>query len=468
MMKSTDSAVQLLLDRAELHDLQTKYAQCVDERNWEQLKSVFLKEGLRARYREEFTDAEGVVKMISGVARFHTTYHFMGNRIVEVFGDEATSKTNAQLTHHFTIDKLEYQFNPVGGSYGYIDKLRRTGPNGEWQVYDRGDRPDWTYVGVTKVASQDPAVRYLLDRAEIQDVLLQFGLGMELRDWKRVAACFAPEIRVEERGHAYTTTNAAYTESLKSVEKYEFVKHLLANHLIELHGDTAEMDSYGLLTYARKWTLTGAPQQWSDPGVRYSDTFVRRNGRWVIGSHRLKEGTMGRGAPPPSSKDPAVQYLLDRAEIADAVHRFEVGVDRRDYDLVRNACAPKITVHALGKTFTTADELIGFMRGRVEEFWQTTHFMGNQLITVQGNEAMADTYCYLMHRDSPETPWSDWAKGGRRFKDKFVKSNGRWLLTERSMVTNRTTVPEHSIRSFPAMGLGKPLGADTDSRFRVG
>src|SRR5439155_1377882 len=39
-----------------------------------------------------------------------------------------------------------------------------------------------------------PAVRMLLDRAEIHDVMMRYAAGVDRRDFELVRACFAPEV----------------------------------------------------------------------------------------------------------------------------------------------------------------------------------------------------------------------------------------------------------------------------------
>jgi hypothetical protein len=454
MLTSKDPAVQLLLDRAELHDLQMTYSKAVDSRDWDLLRTVWVEQDFHARYREDFTTIEGVAKMISGVARFHTTYHFMGNQMLEVTGNEATTKTFAMLTHHFTVDGRENEFNVLRGKY--LDKLRRV--DGHWRIYDRNAPPDWTYVGVTKASSSDPAVRLLLDRAEIRDVAMQYALGIELGDWDRVRRCLAPDLVVNQDNGMTKTTADQYVDALRSAtERYDFNRHFLGSHLVAVSGDEAEMACYAMVTHSRDDKLTGEKHEWTDPSVRYVNKLVRTGGRWVISEWGAELGDGKAATSLPTSQDPAVQHLLDRAAIGDVIARLSHGVDDRNDDLVRSCFAPKFQATLNGKSLTDLDELIGHIKSTVEDYDTTTHFLGNQLIDIRGDEAAVDTYSYVTHRDSPGTPFSDWTKGGMRYVDKLVRSGDRWLIRERTTTTNQTDIDGHTIRAFPAYGLAKPL-----------
>ena len=138
--------------------------------------------------------------------------------------------------------------------------------------------------------------------------------------------------------------------------------------------------------------------------------------------------------------------------------RESYGVDRRDYDLVGSCLTPKFQATLGDKSFTNVDDLTAHIRSTVEGYDTTTHFLGNQLIDLHGDEAEVDTYCYVTHRDSADTPSSEWAKGGMRYVDKLIRTGDRWLIAERATATNRTEIEGHSIRYFPAYGLAKPLG----------
>src|SRR5688572_1186607 len=94
--------------------------------------------------------------------------------------------------------------------------------------------------------------------------------------------------------------------------------------------------------------------------------------------------------------DPAVQLLVDRAEIHDVMMRYAAGVDQRDWDRIRDCFAPDLVAMSFGP-LKNRDELLDFIKG-VAYFHTTMHMMGNQFIEVEGDTASMDTYAMLTHQ----------------------------------------------------------------------
>ena len=59
--------------------------------------------------------------------------------------------------------------------------------------------------------------------------------------------------------------------------------------------------------------------------------------------------------------DPAVQLLVDRAEIRDVMMRYSAGVDRRDFDLVTSCFTPDVVAATFGTS--GRDALINSRKG---------------------------------------------------------------------------------------------------------
>ncbi len=438
-------AVQHLLDRAKIHDVQMRYARAIDQRDWDLLRTVFAKDGV-FRYGGKEMDREETVKYVSGVAKNHTTYHFMGNQFINITGDEATSKTLSMLTHHATVrGKLTFQYDVVRARY--IDKLRRQGD--DWVIYDRGGVPDWSHTGLTKTTSDDPAVQLLLARGEMYDLGIRYGIAIDLRDWDHMRACFAPQMAARYGAGMEFTEIEKLVDWLIATRFHPFTLHMMGNQLVEFDGDTARMETYAKITHEHTDPLTGLEHRDAGGGGRYLDRLQKVNGHWRIGERGLGAASSPIRQPlVASSKDPDVQYLLDRIQIQDVITAYTLGLDRRDYDLVRACFAPTFTYRDGDKHFADADAFIAYIKAYVEQVKVTNHFLGNQLIDIRGNEAHVETYCYLTHRDSPNGVPSEWGKGGRKFMDKLVKRGERWLIAEREIGNNR--MPEEKIDATPS------------------
>ena len=124
-----------------------------------------------------------------------------------------------------------------------------------------------------------------------------------------------------------------------------------------------------------------------------------------------------------------MQWLLDRAEIHDLMMQYALGVDLRDYERIRNCSRRRSTPRTAISEFTDADALIEFISG-VEHFPSTTHFLGTQLIDVDGDEAWMETYSLITHRPNERRLRTDWVAAGA-YVDRLVREQGRWRIAER-------------------------------------
>lgn len=129
-------------------------------------------------------------------------------------------------------------------------------------------------------ASLEQRVQELEDRAEIQQLLINYGRSLDGRDFETYAQMFA--VDGEWIGSIGTFKGpSAIQAAMEDAFKLPPDKpagpgfiHLLTNAVIEIEGDHA--------TAVSKWTfITLADNR---PGIsnigRYDDTLIRENGRW--------------------------------------------------------------------------------------------------------------------------------------------------------------------------------------------
>lgn len=380
---SRERAVQLLLDRAALHDLLLEYASGVDRRDMAAVAACFTPD-VRARYGpKSFDNRDELVEFIRGVRFFHTTMHCLGNQFIEVDGDEARLETLGMLTHHTTRpDGEPFEYN--NSDARYVDRLRRV--DGRWRIEERGGDPVWAPRGVTEVKSDDGAVQWLLDRAEIHDCLTQYALGVDLRDYDRIGACFAPEFRAVYFDREFNERKPLL-DFIRGVELFPSTTHFLAKPLVDLDGDQARVHSVALITSRdeeRKRERT--------TGAHYIDRFERIRGRWKIRERAhpgLEPAAPFRGAP--QSPDPEVQRLIDRAAVRECVAR---------------------------SALESSDA-------------ETTHFVGNQRVELSGDRARVESYVYVTAREKP------WSHGAVRYVDRLGRDGEGWRIEERQVSDNR-------------------------------
>ena len=92
-----------------------------------------------------------------------------------------------------------------------------------------------------------------------------------------------------------------------------------------------------------------------------------------------------------------VDELLDQQAIRDVLIRYTRGIDRMDPDLVRSCYHPDAhDDHGAFRGGT--EEFVAWFQEALSFFERTMHFVGNQLVEVDGDVARAESYCVAYHR----------------------------------------------------------------------
>jgi hypothetical protein len=129
---------------------------------------------------------------------------------------------------------------------------------------------------------QDPREVFALRR--LAD---EYSRGVDLRDGARFADVFAPDgvLAVYEPGEDEPVLTYTGTEELASVvrlvDPWNTTMHMMANHTVDIDGDTAEGLVYGL-TYHLKDGADGAKGVDTVMVMHYRDKYVHADGRWWI------------------------------------------------------------------------------------------------------------------------------------------------------------------------------------------
>lgn len=415
--RHSDPVVDLLVQREAVHDVMNRYAAGVDRRDMDLVASCFTPDVDAQAWG--FTDRDSLVAFISGVSTFHTTMHMMGNQFIDVSGDTATMASYAMLTHHGQQpDGQPWELNLSGNRY--VEELV-LGDDG-WVIRKRGGEPNYSIRGVSGLSSTDADVQWLLDRAALHDLMMQYALGIDLREYElRIRPCFADRFHAAY-GPAEFDDIDELLAFIKGVEHFASTNHFLGTHLAEIDGDRAAIETYAMITH-REDGESGVTE-WMAGGSTYRDELDRVAGRWVI----TERGERARpvGTRPPgrrASTDGVVQRLLDRAAIHDLIATSALAVDRRDWD-VAQACF-------------TAPGGVDAMRAEAEQWHRTFHFLNNQIIEIDGDDAQVETYAFITHHEAPDTFASPWAHGARRLVDSLTLTPAGWRVVERRILDNR-------------------------------
>ena len=131
--------------------------------------------------------------------------------------------------------------------------------------------------------------------------------------------------------------------------------------------------------------------------------------------------------------DPAIQALIDKAEIRDVLSRYCRGLDRMDKEMAY------ATWHEGGTAFY--DGIFeGTGRGFIDWVWQAhaamerhSHQITNVLIELHGERATCESYVTVVLWSQPDEDGRQLELVGRgRYLDRFSKKAGRWAIEHRT------------------------------------
>jgi hypothetical protein len=401
----TAAAVRVLADRDEIHDIMMRYSHGVDQRDMEIVRSCFAPDLKTVGWGPgEGFDRDALIRFISGVGHFRETMHMMGNQLIEVDGDTASMDTFAQLTHRLDGDPEKLLV-----SSHYVEKLSRR--DGEWAITQRGGEPAWAPNGIASSSSDDPAVQWLLDRAAVRDAVVRDTV----------------------------TADRAATGR---------VRNFLGTRLVTVEGDEAWAESYVLVTPIPDGEARARPADVITP-VRWSDHLVREDGRWRIESRVVDGPGTFRALPaPPSTDDPAVRTLLDRAMVVDAVTALSYAIDHGDEALLRDCVSHDVTVgEAEIGVVSGADALVEVLRATMWAMDRTWRFMNNHLVELGADVATVQSYVFIIEQPAGDTAPGSWTDGARRFVDRLERAGEGWRVVERRVATNM--MPDDKVTPRP-------------------
>lgn len=125
----------------------------------------------------------------------------------------------------------------------------------------------------------EPEVQALLDHQAIRDVVLRYCRGIDRLDLELVRGCYHPDA-TDDHG-SFLGTRDEYVEWVGGVlMRYTGTMHVVANQLVELDGDVARSETYGV-AYHHGDPPADQRRNFTT-GFRYVDRFERRDGEWRI------------------------------------------------------------------------------------------------------------------------------------------------------------------------------------------
>ncbi len=146
----------------------------------------------------------------------------------------------------------------------------------------------------------DPPLQELADKTAIRDLMARYARGVDRRRFDLVASCFTADA-VANYGTVDDVGVEQIVKRTRGVERFHHTTHFMGNQSIDLHGDTADVETYAI-DYLR-FTKDGRDyDMWG--GLRYEDSFVREADGWKI-RRRVMHTDWRRYDP--VTKDPSAQ-----------------------------------------------------------------------------------------------------------------------------------------------------------------
>lgn len=129
----------------------------------------------------------------------------------------------------------------------------------------------------------DGAVRWLLDRAAIEDVVVRCAIAQDSHDWDGVADCFeATAVYIHPAGRI-DGVQEIVGRSRAALGALDASQHLIGSIQITIDGDSATAMSYFHAQHVRAAAVGG--DLFVISGT-YSDRLTRRDGTWRIAERR--------------------------------------------------------------------------------------------------------------------------------------------------------------------------------------
>ena len=124
----------------------------------------------------------------------------------------------------------------------------------------------------------------------------------------------------------------------------------------------------------------------------------------------------------------ALQHMLDRAALRQTAELYAQGADRRDKALWQQVLAPEIVIEGPGFRAEGLDANLGSLDALGQMFRGTQHRVSNQLVTIDGDRAMGETYCVAEHLLLDADAVLVWSL---RYQDAWRRVGDTWRFTQR-------------------------------------
>ena len=155
-----------------------------------------------------------------------------------------------------------------------------------------------------------------------------------------------------------------------------------------------------------------------------------------------------------------LRELLDKQAIAELLHAYGEGIDRRDPELLERVFTADCQLHYGGYDHPARVLIDSWRMDQPSPFLMTHHLYGNIVVQFHGVErARSITYFFAQHRARHESRIMDEMVRGR-YLDRLLKRDGRWRFAERTIVFDWSKItPADGTNWWDAPGDPAKVGA---------
>ena len=142
--------------------------------------------------------------------------------------------------------------------------------------------------------------------------------------------------------------------------------------------------------------------------------------------------------------DADLQEMIDHFKIRKLLAEYSRGCDRADLPLMASIYAED-SWDDHGIVQATGAEYSRIMCARVKEETESlSHVLGQSLITIDGDEAGAETYFVAIARDTAADGTPMCNQLGGRFVDRIIREDGQWKVKHRKVLRDwSVAIPLH-------------------------
>jgi ketosteroid isomerase-like protein len=122
----------------------------------------------------------------------------------------------------------------------------------------------------------------------------------------------------------------------------------------------------------------------------------------------------------------------DQLAVAAVMHRYARTVDTHDFAGLRTCFTDDCTLSGYPppapEVVRGGDAIIEYISTQLQKYGRTQHMLGQIEVTVDGDEARAESYVQAFHllANDPSTMVNLWGS----YHDHFVRIDGKWVIDE--------------------------------------